>query len=73
MPHRIIPDCLARAFERERWHRRVLYLPVSFDTARAHVFECVCCGRCRREEDRREPDSEVCIQCVNEAGFNECP
>jgi hypothetical protein len=64
-------DRLERAFERERWHRRVQPLPVSFDTVQAHVFVCVCCGRRRRDEDRREPDSEVCVQCVQAAGFDE--
>jgi hypothetical protein len=34
-----------------------------------HVFECVCCGRLRGEQERREPRSSLCIRCVREAGF----
>ncbi len=60
-------DRIARAFEREREHRRVL-VP-ECDSAFAHVFWCVCCGRLRGEEERREPRSEVCVRCVREAGF----
>jgi hypothetical protein len=34
-----------------------------------HVFRCVCCGRLRGDQERREPRSLVCIRCVREAGF----
>jgi hypothetical protein len=62
-------DRLERAFERERGHRRRPVWPLECETVIAHVFKCVCCGRTRREEDRREPDSEVCVHCVRAAGF----
>lgn len=62
-------DRIAAAFERERGDRTFPRRPLECDTTYAHVFRCVCCGRKRREEDRREPNSEVCIQCVEEAGF----
>ena len=42
--------------------------PMEWETAAEHVFRCVCCERMRREEDRREPESEVCVQCVREGG-----
>jgi hypothetical protein len=64
-------DPIGRAFERERENRRVVTLPLEFDTVLAHVFRCVCCGKTRPEEQRREPGSEVCIRCVRAAGF-EC-
>jgi hypothetical protein len=63
-------DRLGRAFAREREHRRVLLLPLEYDCVLAHVFKCACCGRTRREEERREPDSEVCLSCVRDAGFH---
>jgi hypothetical protein len=28
------------------------------------AFKCVCFGRIRKVEERREPESEVCIRCV---------
>ncbi len=60
-------DRIARAFEREREHRRVL-IP-ECDSVFRHVFRCVCCGRVRGEEERREPRSSLCIRCVRQAGF----
>lgn len=60
-------DRIARAIERERELRRV-ELP-EHDGVWAHVFRCVCCGRLRGEQERREPNSGVCIRCVREAGF----
>ena len=60
---------IGKAFSREREHRRVLWPPTEFHSARARVFRCVCCGRPRREEERREPESEVCVRCVRAAGF----
>jgi hypothetical protein len=62
-------DRLQRALERERGHRRLPRWPLEHDSVFKHVFTCECCGRQRREEDRREPRSEVCIQCVRAAGF----
>ncbi len=60
-------DRIARAFEREREYRRVL--TPECDSVLAHVFQCVCCGRVRGEEERREPRSCLCMRCVREAGF----
>ena len=62
-------DRLALAFERERGHRRRPPWPLELDTVWAHVFRCECCGRLRREEQRREPASLICIRCVRDAGF----
>jgi hypothetical protein len=33
------------------------------------AIKCVCCGRNRRVEEGREPESEVCVRCVRAAGF----
>jgi hypothetical protein len=66
-----VPDPLKRATERERSHRRVVGFSLNRYATRAEVFRCVCCEKLRRVEDRREADSEVCIHCVNEAGFDE--
>jgi transcription elongation factor Elf1 len=60
-------DRLARAVAREREQARV-EMPER-GTALDHVFECVCCGKVRGEEERREPNSEVCVRCVEDAGF----
>ncbi len=60
-------DWLTVAFRREREHRRV-WIP-ECDSVFGHVFQCVCCGRVRGEEERREPRSSLCIRCVREAGF----
>jgi hypothetical protein len=62
-------DRIGKAIAREREHRRVLLLPMEFDCVLAHVFKCACCGRTRREEERREPESEVCARCVAAAGL----
>jgi hypothetical protein len=63
-------DPIGRAVARESEHKRIVPLPLEFDCVLAHVFKCVCCGRTRREEDRREPASEVCAGCVRFAGFH---
>ena len=60
-------DRIARAIRREREHRQVGTL--ESDSAIGHVFECVCCGRICGDEERREPSSEVCMRCVQDAGF----
>ena len=62
-------DRIAQALGREQEHRRVPFLVPECDTVWAHVFRCVCCGRLRGEQERREPESEVCIRCVRDAGF----
>ena len=63
------PDPIERAFRREReagcW-------PVWQPEAAGAVpgaFRCVCCGRNRAAEERREPRSEVCVRCVRAAGI----
>jgi hypothetical protein len=58
---------IARAVAREREHRRV-NTPEG-ETVLDHTFQCVCCGGWRGDEERREPDSEVCLLCVEDAGF----
>ena len=63
-----IMDPFRAAMDREREHRRRPRWPLEMDTTWAHVFRCVCCNRQRREEFRREPDSEVCTFCVQAAG-----
>jgi hypothetical protein len=60
-------DLIERAFDREWEHSRVRR-PPEYDAAVHHLFRCVCCGRVRGDEKRREPDSEVCVHCVAEAG-----
>src|SRR5512133_1431696 len=50
-------DRIAQAVAREREHRR-LVMPER-GTVLDHVFQCVCCGRIRGDEERREPASEV--------------
>jgi len=63
-------DRIGRAFARERkagfwpvWQPGILLV-------HAAIFKCVCCGKERRTEDRREPESEVCVRCVRAAGFD---
>jgi hypothetical protein len=62
-------DVIGRAFAREReakfwpvWQPEFVRLPPG-------AFRCVCCGRTRRADQRREPQSEVCVHCVRDAGF----
>ena len=62
-----LKDPIARAFEREREHARVG--PPESETVWAHAFRCVCCGKLRGGQERREPRSQVCLRCVAEAGF----
>jgi hypothetical protein len=62
-------DPIALAFARERDARRCVVWPLECESVFAHVFKCVCCGKTRPEEERREPESEVCVQCVRAAGF----
>lgn len=33
------------------------------------TFTCELCEKVRGDHQRREPDSEICIKCVQEAGF----
>jgi hypothetical protein len=60
-------DRIARAFAREREHWRVK--TPEGQTVLDYTFQCVCCGGWRGDEERREPDSEVCLLCVEDAGF----
>ena len=62
-------DFLGRAVTREREHVQQPWMPLEVDSVWMHVFRCVCCGRKRRIEERREPRSEVCVRCVREAGY----
>ena len=62
-------DRLTAAWAREREHQWSPRVPVGYDSTWAHVFRCECCLKLRREEDRRESESEICIQCVRAAGF----
>ena len=63
-------DLIGRAFARERealfwpvWQPESVPLPPG-------AFKCVCCVRNRSANERREPESEVCVRCVREAGFS---
>jgi len=40
-----------------------------FSDGASERFRCVCCGRLRATNERREPASEVCIRCVEDAGY----
>lgn len=60
-------DPLTRAVAREREHARV-GVPER-EAVWARAFRCVCCGRLRGDQERREPRSEVCMRCVHEAGY----
>jgi hypothetical protein len=62
-------DRMALAIWREREHRRAAVPVPECESVWVHTFECVCCGKVRGEQDRREPDSEVCVFCEREAGF----
>ena len=60
-------DRIARAVAREREHRRVM-IPER-EAVLNHTFRCVCCGSWRGNQERREPRSQVCLRCVEDAGF----
>jgi hypothetical protein len=62
-------DPLARAVARERESVRVPPWPLEEDCVIDHVFRCVCCGRLRGDQERRESASLICIRCVREAGI----
>ena len=67
-PHKPSPiDALEAAAEREMDARkcRVPELITAADLS----FKCELCGHTKPSERRREPDSEICIDCVIEAGF----
>ncbi len=62
-------DRMALAIRREREHRRAPVPVPECDSAWVHTFECVCCGKVRGEQRRREPGSDVCVFCEREAGI----
>ena len=62
-------DLIARAFHREREARFWPVWQPDFIRLPPGAFRCVCCGRNRKAEERREPESEVCVRCVRAAGF----
>jgi hypothetical protein len=62
-------DVLGRAAAREQEAVRVVRWPMEYDCVLAHVFKCVCCNNVWPEEERREPESEVCVRCVWAAGL----
>jgi hypothetical protein len=64
----VFEDPITRAYAREREARRWVRF-LERDCWVNHVFRCVCCGRVRSEEERREPRSSLCIRCVREVGF----
>jgi hypothetical protein len=39
------------------------------DSLYLHIFTCVCCGKRKGDDHRREPDSEVCLECEQDAGY----
>ena len=63
-------DRIGRAFARERKAGFWPVWPSGLVVAHAAIFKCVCCGKTRGTRDRREPESEVCTQCMRAAGFN---
>lgn len=65
----VLRDPLAAAYARERDHARVPPWPLEEDCVVDHLFRCVCCGKVRGDHERREPNSEVCVRCVREAGY----
>lgn len=52
-------DLIGRAFHREREARFWLVWQPDFIRLPPGAFKCVCCGRNRKAEERREPESEV--------------
>src|SRR5690348_7591839 len=63
-------DPIALAWAREREARRVHRWPGEYGSIFfSRAFKCVCCGRVRPDDQRREPFSQVCVSCVREAGF----
>jgi Fe2+ or Zn2+ uptake regulation protein len=44
--------------------------PPETDCVWHHVFTCELCGRTKENSHRREEESSICIECVEEAGFD---
>jgi hypothetical protein len=63
-------DRIGRAFEREREARFWPVWQPEFVPPQPGAFKCVCCGQTRKAEERREPESEVCVRCVRAAGYH---
>jgi hypothetical protein len=64
-----IKDLIHAAWARECEAGRLAWPPMEETNAERGVFRCVCCGKTRGDEQRREPDSEVCRSCERAAGF----
>jgi len=62
-------DTIGKAFAREREARFWPVWQTGVVVMHAAIFKCVCCGKQRRSDERREPKSEVCIRCVRAAGY----
>ena len=62
-------DRIGKAFAREQEAGRWPVWGPELVIVAPAVFRCVCCGGNRRTEERREPQSEVCVRCVRAAGF----
>ncbi len=57
-------DLIERAFRREREHSHIPAVPLEWAWVWDRAFRCVCCGHARRDEDRQDLSSEVCLYCV---------
>src|SRR4051812_41273658 len=64
-----LTDTIGKAFAREREARFWPVWPTGAVVMHAAIFKCVCCDKHRRSDERREPDSEVCIRCERAAGY----
>lgn len=60
-------DPIEKAVKREQENRRVRIMEQS--SWANGTFLCELCGERKADEKRREPESEICIDCVIEAGF----
>lgn len=64
-----VVDRIGRAFARERRAKFWPVWPSGVVVVHAAIFKCVCCDKQRRSDERREPESEVCIRCERAAGY----
>jgi len=39
-------------------------------TACDYIFRCIVCDRIRKEEERHDGSSSICIRCIEEAEIN---
>jgi hypothetical protein len=63
----VFSDPITRAIARNRDLRQA-GVPER-DSVFDHVFRCVCCGKVRSDEERQGPRSQLCLRCVQDAGF----